>query len=379
MVSFGHRPKVSRTNKSRRSKKAIAKRVVALADSAKTYRTSLLSSTLAFLILTVSTATVDFIRGLNPSANPTEWIAAIAVSCSLFLWLISTSRISASLENEFIKSRFDSPKIGIITSRLIRDNEFLSVARCSEFPTDRWVSGLTGQELSAEPVEFNEFDDFDLLVNPFGERYLESDIGNMTTLKHIRDFVAGGGVYVNTGGLAFFYMYDPVSRHEGLTGSALEYFIGGFLPLPFNGTFGSFVRPMALQKGVYVDASSTTDTWLYRTLGVRTTLGSETSRLVEATRHDFADLVSSRQQVQEFRAIERCESNNSILVPVLKSEYRPNYAQRMHECYPIAAVKHGLGYFVICGMVVKDERHKTLVESMIKKLCILLCKKGNLT
>jgi hypothetical protein len=107
-------------------------------------------------------------------------------------------------------------------------------------------------------------------------------------------------------------------------------------------------------------------------------LSAETARKIQPAQDDFADLIASDSTIQEFRAIERCESLDALLIPIFKSEYRPNYAERMHECYPIAAIKLGLGYFIICGMVIKQEAHKSLVEQTIVRICDVLSKRGSL-
>jgi hypothetical protein len=351
-----------------------------LGASARGYKTSLLSSTLAFLTLLLSSFLSDVIRNLNPLDNATVWIAIVFFVSSSSLMFLSTERAAHWTQYHYIRSRFRKPVIRVLGSSKISDDDFAKVARCCEFAPRTWAKGLQGQNLSAETLEFSMLrGDYDVLINPFGERYLESNVGNMQTLRQIKQFVQEGGLFVNVGGLAFFYMYNPESEIEGLTGALFEYYIGGVnTQLEYRGTTGAYKPSTVLEKNVYLDAASTRETWLFVNLGCRTTISAQAARKIQAAQDDFADLVTSDSTIQEFRAIERCESLDALLIPIFKSEYQPNYAERMHECYPIAAIRLGLGYFIICGMVVKQEADKTLVQQTVARICDVLSKKGRL-
>jgi len=49
---------------------------------------------------------------------------------------------------------------------------------------------------------------------------------------------------------------------------------------------------------------------------------------------------------------------------------------RKHECYPIAAVKYGIGYLILIGMVLKEEKDLTLVLKAIMKIIEKLRENG---
>ena len=352
-------------------------RIVEFAETATGYKSPLLGSTVAFLILFL----INLSTTQNPLVNPAVWIALFAFIFFLVLWGVSWDRTRRLSEERFLRSRFKKPNIGIFAIQDLTDTEFAKVATGCAFPPHRWIEDFQSQDLCVETVDAMQVSNaFDVLVNPFGERYLESDIANMQTLKQIKEFVRKGGVFVSVGGLAFYYMYNPQSKIEGLTGSMLELYTGGLFTLvpPVTmaaSNWSGTTTPMGsiiLQPGVNPDASSLVDTWSFRNLGLRTTLRSETTRKIEAVHKDFADIVQPDSEVQEFRAIERCEANNAELVPIFKSEYQYSPTQRTHECYPVAAVRFGLGYFVICGMVVKEEGHKSLIEKTVVKICNIL-------
>ena len=259
------------------------------------------------------------------------------------------------------------------------DNDFQRIARYSGFAPRIWVDDLRAEKLQVQEVESTGiFEDFDVLVNPFGERYLESDVGNMRNLKQIKKFVQGGGVFVNTGGLAFYYMYDPKSNVEGFTGPMFEFLQGGVTNIPYQGVIGAYKPSTILEPRVLPESSSLIDTWLFRTLGIRITLSVEKDGTIQHAHKDFADILPSDSKMQEFRAIERCESTEAVLVPIFKSEYQYVDTGQKHECYPIGAVRYGLGYFIICGIILTEERHKTLIERTIVRACSILAERGRL-
>jgi hypothetical protein len=53
----------------------------------------------------------------------------------------------------------------------------------SEFAPLTWVKSLQANNLSAQTVNYSEpIKHFDVLLNPYGERYLESDVSNLFRL-----------------------------------------------------------------------------------------------------------------------------------------------------------------------------------------------------
>jgi hypothetical protein len=321
----------------------------------------------------------DRSKGIYAASDPIEWLTFVAFAVSFFVWLISTNAIRQRIEVQFIRSRFSSPQLGVIRTADQSDGDFGSIRMGCDFSPQIWVRDFQANHLSSQTVEYSKsIRNFDVLFNPYGERYLESDISNMRSLKEIKEFVKNGGLFVTIGGLPFFYMYDPKTNIEGLTGPLLEIHGGGMSTSPFGGVTGAYRPSIILEPTTYPDASSLSDTWIFRNLGVRTTLGSATIRPIQLVHEKFDDLLQSITSVQEFRSIDRCESDENELIPILKSEYQYAPTQRIHECYPVAVLRYGLGYFLFCGFVVNDEAHKTLVEKSISKICVILAERGRL-
>lgn len=294
-------------------------------------------------------------------------------------WLLSTDVIGHLIEKEFIRSRFRRPRIGVLRTDDPLENDFQRIKKGCEFGPRTWVKGLQTYNLSAESVVYSEsISNFDVLVNPYGETYLESDLSNMRTLKDIMRFVSDGGFFLSMGGLGFFYMYDPKKNIEGLTGPMFEFYIGGSYDVETQGVVGRSKPSLILEPRPHPNATSLVDSWLFRNLGLRTTLRPETTRTIQPAHKEFANLLQANTTVQEFRSVERCESSDNELIPVFRAQYQNFPTERIHECYPIAAIRHGLGYFVICGMVVNKQEHKNLVENIIAKICEILANRGRL-
>jgi len=156
------------------------------------------------------------------------WIAFISFVVFLCLWAFSWDKTRYWTERKFVQSRFRKPRVGVFTIIGMSDGDFQRITRYSRFAPRTWADDLRAEKLQVQEVEATgTFEDIDVLVNPFGERYLESDVGNMRNLKRIEKFVREGGVFVNAGGLAFYYMYDPKSNVEGFTGPMFEFLEGG--------------------------------------------------------------------------------------------------------------------------------------------------------
>lgn len=196
------------------------------------------------------------------------------------------------------------------------------------------VREITASEISSESA---------MIVNPFGEAYPETDVKSRPTFSRIRDYVWGGGVFVNAGGFAFFYAWDvkdgnakPISETRALVPTAV--------------TFHSQTRQMIVSQ--FNAALEFTGTLLWRELGALTTSDTPTHqgafsmqvRQRRSDRNKVGNLISvgGSPTVQEFRALREGTRN---LVPLLRGT-RPDFG----NVYPIASIRYGQGHFLICGM-----------------------------
>jgi hypothetical protein len=66
----------------------------------------------------------------------------------------------------------------------------------------------------------------DMVVNPFGEVYPESDFLSNSSASSIRRYVWDGGVYVNVAGIPFWYRYDTRTGRRETAGRVEGIFEG---------------------------------------------------------------------------------------------------------------------------------------------------------
>jgi len=103
-----------------------------------------------------------------------------------------------------------------------------------------------------------------------------------------------------------------------------------------------------------IGAAPAIDAWFYDNFGIRTTVGARCQLQVHAKNPYFDDLVNNETEVIEFRSAERCELIDAKVMPMLRCEYVHESTGRVHECYPVATVKYGIGYLIIIGMTLKS-------------------------
>ena len=48
-------------------------------------------------------------------------------------------------------------------------------------------------------MDSDGLEEFSIILNPFGELYLEEDLGNQRSFRKIKEYVKHGGVFVNMG------------------------------------------------------------------------------------------------------------------------------------------------------------------------------------
>jgi len=275
-----------------------------------------------------------------------------------------------------VKSRFKDPKIAVLSLNEMDKAEVKNLLRATVYTPEIWYKLLSSYHLKAEQItDLTMKNEYSIIVNPFGELCLEEDITNLKTFQRIKEYIKRGGVFVNTAGLAFFYMLNPKTKIEGLTGPMLHTYSGRALTKPAKEDANTYESSIFLQPIVIPDDSSLIDTWLYKNFGVRTTL--ESGRTLKAKSvESFNGLIDNGVKVQEFRSALRCESSEAQLIPIIRSEYVYQPTGRKHECYPIAAVKYGIGYLILIGMALKEEKDLTLVLKAIMKIIEKLRENG---
>jgi len=326
------------------------------------YRGDFVAAAVAFLITFLITWAIN---GLNDVVALTSLFGLLAI---LTLLLLGSDRVDAVLVRRWRKDKFRSPKIGIL-------NGYLSIDEAGTVPTRRftdyeprdWYEAISSlvetraEWLSAEQIS----EKFDVILNPFGETYPETNKPNLTTLRKIVEFVMEGGIFVNVAGLAFYYLWDGAK--EDVTGPLYE-------------TYQIIPKTGLLQRKVFPRTTHLLDSSLYRHFGIRTTFFGPANLPVHPVPDRYfeglADIGGSTV-VNEFRSAYRSDRDKALLMPLLKAEHKiqdPWKREIAFECYPLAAVRFGRGYLILSGMKLERERpedFEKVVESIkcvVKKL-----------
>ena len=274
------------------------------------------------------------------------------------------------IEVAIAKLRLTQPvRVGVLNGYTIGPSgETPCQPRTSRFSAQDWADRL--KEETTFEVKLIPSSDvggkFDVVVNPMGETYPEEDLAQRTTFHRIRRFVLNGGMFVNVGGLPFFWMWNtrPVPGSEKPTGKTA---------LGFTSGQGS-LSPQTLVPVALSGQFPVSGTWFEENFGVRTTIWNDPVPLdVYQTSADekIAGTISGEggsSRVTEWRAVAYAED----LAPILRAVHPSTI-----ECYPIAVLKRGLGYLVSAGLALdrtSPEDHTQSDFQKILKAILGLCR-----
>lgn len=146
-------------------------------------------------------------------------VTVIVTLLAIFLYTIGYmqgfEKIIARLAQKMRAKKFCKPRVLILDGTI---NGSRREAAPNPVHTDRtptqWRTALETFEWEIELGPSNKISSHpvpDIVVNPFGEVYPESDFNSGSSITEIRNYVWSGGVYVNVAGMPFWYSYDPSS------------------------------------------------------------------------------------------------------------------------------------------------------------------------
>jgi len=184
-----------------------------------------------WLLLLVSPFLVSLVASiavaLGTDSRASLWVVLVL---SAFLWLVC---YLAAFTNTFQtpilwwtglrrRRRFAAPRVAVLDGR-ISDDGAASVPLIYTVRTpDEWWQELRSQNprwrVKLVSVDSALSDGIDMVVNPFGEAYPEEDLSLHTTFTRIRDYVRGGGVYVNVAGYPFWWKANPATGAKAEAG-----------------------------------------------------------------------------------------------------------------------------------------------------------------
>ncbi len=330
------------------------------------YSTPLFGASLTFGATMIVSSVFD--NNLIPWRNSATSVTFAVFLLSLLLQLLARQPATIRMEKTLMKAKFSKPVLCVLSVPTLSKEEFSRVTRGPNITPSEWVDRVSAAGLEVRLAEVHGSLRDAMILNPLGESYPEEDIANMMTFTRIKKYIQSGGIFVNINGLAFWYMWNPSTRVEALTGEPFISYSALTVVEERRRIRRRHVHVLTSQltSVFHPDEASIVDTWLLRAFGIRTTVGSQ--RKVNAKEAEgFHDILEDRDEINEFRSALRSESADSTLIPLLRAKYGygPEDTGRVHECYPIAAVKHGLGYLVLIGLAMTDDRHLRLVPKTL--------------
>jgi hypothetical protein len=332
------------------SKEIVAKVILRLSYSLKDYRAPLFAGGASFLTALVISSVFDW--NANPLRSTVSTTNLVISLLFWIAWATSWDRSSRFVAKQVRKSRAKTRLVGILCLEDNKEENYRKypMLRNADFTPNKWQERLGLRNVPTELVpKYDKLAKFSALLNPFGELYLEKDAANLTDFRKLKNYIQDGGVFVNVGGLAFFYALNPdPTCVETLTGPLLETYV----------IENNVLNPVLLQ-----DQSSLVDTLLFREFGIRTMTPSQklVRELETVVDENFTGLQKPNFTIKPFRATLRTEHKDSTVFPILRFRYiykipQPESGQTevktIHEVFPIAAIEYGAGFILLVGLTI---------------------------
>ena len=280
-----------------------------------------------------------------------------------------TCRLLCKIE---IENKFRPPiKLGILNGYV--DDSDSEEKPCSEFPfnefkdIDVWrdqfsTISIDGKDkYNVERISIAEVtNEFAVVINPFGEAYPEKNLKTRFSFSILKEYIADGGVIVNTAGFPFFYAWDV---NKGNKEPVVDEKV--FIPHGLKIEEGKVI---GIQYGLALKFAGSL---LAKELGGITTSDTQTMsgvnplpvKQTDKDKEIAGDLINlgGNNKVNEFRAI-RPETKN--VIPFLRA-HREDFG----EVYPLAAIRHGWGCLVTCGMHMNTQVELEKLVAGIDNFC----------
>jgi hypothetical protein len=291
-------------------------------------RRQIANSALIILVSTFFSALIACILKVLPEHHPYILVGLFITIIFLTTYLVLFNRIEEFFWLISYKKKFKEPLIGVLKDERCQPTY-------TRFTPEDWRNRFD-KKYKVQLIPINGINDrFTVIINPYGEVYPEEDLMSLKSLEKIKMYIAGGGIFVNAGGLAFFYGYDGTRTFP--TGKEVQIYQG------------KFVTPTTIliqPAFTYPPSWSLLDTLLKQHFNVATTMGKESLVAVYQNKEDrkyVEDIedIGGTRIVMEFRAV---REPTPKCIPFLRA--KTNFG----VIYPIAAVPFGKGYLILCGM-----------------------------
>jgi len=269
-----------------------------------------------------------------------------------------------------LRTKFKRPiRLGILDGHIMEDP---SEKPCDIYP---WIERIRiddWQERFSQIRDENEArynveripisrltNEFAVIINPFGEAYPEKDVTRRDAFRILKDYIADGGILVNTAGLPFFWAWDilegkqePIVDIRTIVPESIKVEDGKFIMDKFkellNFAGSLFWRDFqALTTSDTKDFSEPSEVDVYQT------------ELDKKVAGDLTDAGGSRK-IWQFRTLRKQRD----FIPLLRASLGV-----FGEIYPIAAIRHGWGYLITAGMTIKGKPEFEKLSMAIDNFC----------
>jgi len=204
-------------------------------------------------------------------------------------------------------------------------------------------------------------DRYSIILNPYGPRYPETDIENLTVMKSILKYVRNGGVFVNVADIPFFFPYD---KEKGilycLTGKEIPHYYKMLLRKLQQMT--SLIRPDEIAPGydspfsrqVMVDILDTTQL-ISKPISLKLKDGDLT----------LTNVIVDRSIL--------CTEHVESVVEELGLEWMWKGERRVTQFTPFCYIHYGKGK-ILASLIWLDRQPEDIREKIINLICDLVIK-----
>jgi len=237
----------------------------------------------------------------------------------------------------------------------------------SSYTPNDWLSMLEGIGVKAKLISINEIDsNFSAIINPYGETYPEEDLIELTTYHKFIEYIKKGGIFVNVGGIPFYYGFDfkhnrnPTLSEEAKTIVLYEHAL--------------------IEMPIYPPQFSLVKTQLNTSFKALTSWGESHKVNILQNEDEIKFIgnvtnIGETDAIFEFRSI-REESRVYIpfahcMIPIAKDKDQHDIFQ---QTYPLGGIPFGHGCLFICGFNLDyknnlDKIDKITIDNCVLKIC----------
>lgn len=307
---------------------------------------------LGIIIGTLLTYLIDNIK-INYSLiyNFIDYLIYPLFIISLILFLNLHNRI---IDEYYKLTRWNYPVKVAVYNGLINNSKPKKRCEKTNFNDDSWKTHLesiiidTKKKFKVDKISVSQISNkYTIIINPFGEIHLDENNRTLNTLyNNILNFIKEGGIYVCTGGIPFYYIWDEIL---GILVDTTQ-------------------LTVELDQGKVNQFRVWDNTIFTNIFGLR--FNGDKSTPAEVFQNDsdkeyFGDLdmIGGSNTIIEFRSA----IDKNIILPALRTHFphidREGKISRA-EVYPLYVLPYDKGYLMVAGMSLDQVGFNKMVSAL---------------